>query len=796
MRNEFKFLLLFLGFALLFFYPIFKGYVPFPGDLLISENNPYSSYSFLGYSPGSFPNKAQNVDVLEQLFPWKYFSIESFKNFEIPLWNPYNFSGTPHLASIQSGTFYPLNLIFFIMPFILAWTIYILIQPVLSGFFTFLFLRELKLGQRSSLIGGLAFSFSSFLVVWMEYGNIGHAIVWLPIILWLSLKNLKNPTVLKSIAISFALAFSIFAGHLQVSMYLYAFVFIFVLYNTFLFYKKEIFSKLLLFLGIYVLAIILAAIQLFPSIELFLNSSRSEYSAERIINFLIPVQHLITAIFPDFFGNPVTRNYWITGTYIERVSYFGVIPLAFALFAVIGKKSPHVWFFLGTLIATFFLAFDSFITKFLYSLYLPPVLNSSIPTRIMFLFAFAGSVLAAFGYERFEKAENKKRILKSVFILGGIVLFSWALVILGPNLITASWVSNLNITLRNLVVPTAAFMLFLAALLLRDKLEWVKKYFFILILILTIFELYFFFHKFTPFAPKESVYPKVGAFDFIKDNQGIHRSWSYGSARISSNIQTYENIYWVEGYDPFYIKRYGELLSSSKDGKISESVSRSNADLAPGFGDKDIRENKYRQKLMNLLGVKYILHKNQIAPEVFDQTFDNTIHNLVWHENGLQIYENKAVLPRAFLVNDYAVIKDREKIIDTIYSDEFDPREAIILEEEPREKPEGELGEYSIDVKNYSGNEAIFNISSESDGFLFLSDSYFPGWKAYVNGEETKIYRTNYSFRSIYLPKGKSLVVFEYDPLSFKMGWITSLSGIALVLILAVLYFLKKRYVK
>ena len=150
---------------LFFFYPIFKGKIPFPGDLLVGEYAPYNSYNFLGYSPGGYPNKGQGFDVIRLLYPEKEFSIHSFKNLELPLWNPYNFLGNPHMASVQSGSFYPLNLIFILFPFMAAWTIFIVLQPILTGLFSFLFARELGLSMRSSVFSALVFAFSSYLIV-------------------------------------------------------------------------------------------------------------------------------------------------------------------------------------------------------------------------------------------------------------------------------------------------------------------------------------------------------------------------------------------------------------------------------------------------------------------------------------------------------------------------------------------------------------------------------------------------------------------------------------------------------
>ena len=84
-----------------------KGFIPFPGDLLLSEYQPFRSYSYHGYVAGAIPSKAQYFDVIRELYPWKTVVIGELKNGKFPLWNPYNFSGAPLLANYQSQVFYP-----------------------------------------------------------------------------------------------------------------------------------------------------------------------------------------------------------------------------------------------------------------------------------------------------------------------------------------------------------------------------------------------------------------------------------------------------------------------------------------------------------------------------------------------------------------------------------------------------------------------------------------------------------------------------------------------------------------
>lgn len=137
-----------LAAVLVFFFPIFKGNIPFPGDLLVGHYAPYNSNSYFGIAPGGVPNKGQDFDVIRMLLPWKEFAVKNLFSGTIPFWNPYNFSGTPFLANFQGATFYPFNLLFLLFPILSAWGLYIISEPILSSLFTFFLLREFGLSKK------------------------------------------------------------------------------------------------------------------------------------------------------------------------------------------------------------------------------------------------------------------------------------------------------------------------------------------------------------------------------------------------------------------------------------------------------------------------------------------------------------------------------------------------------------------------------------------------------------------------------------------------------------------------
>ena len=295
--------------ALIFFHQIFLGFMPFPGDLLVSRYQPWRSVSYLGYVSGSYPTKNQYFDVIRQIYPWKTESLNQIKNKQIPLWNPYNFSGSPLLANFQSAIFYPLNFFYFLTSQINAWTILVMLQPLLAGIFTYLFSRQIGLSKRGSLFSGVVFSYSLFMAVFTEYNTINQTILWLPLILLAVHKLTEKISKLWVIVFIFASLSSLFAGHLQLFTGVYGLA---IIYGLFLLYlKKNLGLKNLLKLLILVcLPIGFGAIQLLPTFELLNNSARVPQNYQFLINqLLIQSKDLLRFFVTDLFGNPAVGNY-------------------------------------------------------------------------------------------------------------------------------------------------------------------------------------------------------------------------------------------------------------------------------------------------------------------------------------------------------------------------------------------------------------------------------------------------------------------------------------------------------
>jgi len=163
------------------------------------------------------------------------------------------------------------------------------------------------------------------------------------------------------------------------------------------------------------------------------------------------------------------------------------------------------------------------------------------------------------------------------------------------------------------------------------------------------------------------------------------------------------------------------------------------------------------------------------------------------YDQEIKVYRNKQAFPRAFIVHNAEVVKDETAILDRMDSPAFDPRTTVVLEEDLPAEIVQTLEVIPFEegararIVDYGPGRVSIEATLESPGFLVLSDTYYPGWKASVDGQESKIYAADFLFRAVYLEGGKHSVEFIYDPLSFKVGLYLSMGtllGILLYLIL------------
>jgi hypothetical protein len=568
-------------------------------------------------------------DIITQIYPWKQITIDSIKHGQIPLWNPYSFAGTVHAGNYQSAIFSPFNLLFLLIPFIDAWSIFILLQPLLAGIGMYVLLRSLNRSKSSSLLGGIAYMFCGFITTWMAYGTLGYAALCLPWLLWQVTLFMRKQCIWSLIAIPIGVAICFFAGHFQISSYVFAAV---VAYIFFVTVSTRQWKRGALLLFFTVLGLLIASPQLFVTFDAYMASTRS---SSYIKGDVIPWRYLITLFAPDFYGNPVTRNDWF-GYYAEWASYIGIIPLLLAVFAITKKLKGHILFFaiLGSL--SLFFAYPTPLNELLYAMKIPAISTSSA-SRVIILFSFSLAALSAYGLDELIVSWKEKKVKHiSLFIMGwciGIAILWIMLFVIKPLPL-----DKLAIAKRNCILPTGLTLLTLFLM----GVGCIKKYTLYvisiaLLLMFSMFDSYRYVSKWMPFDKREYVYPELKSITFLKNVIEYDRVFG----NIGNEVSAINKFQLIEGYDAMYQGRFGEFLNAASKGIVS-----------PG-GRSVVMLDKhgvFTKEILQLLGVRFFYHRvgdgrNVWAFPVWEYP-DGQVRQ-IYKDDQYEIYEDTKAFPRA-----------------------------------------------------------------------------------------------------------------------------------------------------
>ena len=709
-------------------------------------------------------------DIFRQLYPSKILVSESIRQFQIPLWNPYNGSGMPFFATMHIGFLNPFNLLLLFFPKYIGWGIFVAIQPTLISFFTYLYCRKIGIKFIGALFSGIVFVFSGTVIVRLLFGEYAYGLWILPMLLYLLESFFENPNSKKGLIIPFSIALLFISGQPQIIAYVLVFSSLYFFYRLFQIKKESKKLSINSILSIPVLVLIgvgLIGIQLLPTIELFGQASISPSSSKFIFDrFLLPVQHLLGIFIPNYFGNQATYNYWGSGDYIETVASIGLIPCFFA-FISLGKLKNKIIdlrnFYYISIILSILLTLDWFFTRILFSVPIP-IFSTGIPSRIFGITSFCIAIIAGYGFDKWINLNRRDfgSIKKQVIIYASLV----SAIFIGTFIFYALRISCNNefilncgtIALRTTTLEAISFIIALILFVLPiilDK-KRVLKISSVGILLIVVGLGVYNSDKFLPFSKKEAILPQN---DLISQLQKIKdfRVFGLGEANIKTNFATYYKFYDPNYYDPLYNKRYGELIDFANKGKLNVVLPRSDVEIA---NDPNLKDDalKRRERLFDILSVKYlILKKSSLKPPGLEDIF--------W-QNKNWIIKNNESLPPSYFVNKIEVISDKNAILKRLFDSSFNPGQTVILETDPH--------------------------MLSTDRISIVSDNYYPGWKAYIDGKETKIYRANYTFRAIVLPKGNHQIRFSYEPESLRVGTLISLSSLGILMLIAIRTFRAK----
>lgn len=784
------------------------------------------------YAPFLFGGRVLYWGVyLLQFYPWRQLAVEQVRAGHWPLWNPYLGAGTPLAANLQTAAFYPLNVLFVLMPVERAFAWGLALHLALAGLFAYGLGRTLRLSRFGALVCGLTYSLGGYLVARWVFPTMVCAAAWLPLLLTMTEKlvgpgaaGASNPGWMAgrgapTATLALAVGLQLLAGHAQTSFYSLVIIAAFALYRL---TRRRGASgnqlrHFLLTGGRWLLAVLwgvaLATIQLLPTAELTLHSHRPGRLTDLQFAYELSFWpwRLITLVAPDFFGHPARDGYWAYGTYWEEAAYVGILPLILAGAALIAwrrRRASHrartatdparpegehdsvpgpyhpalatVPFFAALALFSLLLALGDHTPLYpLLFRYVPGFGLFQAPARLLIGYAIALPVLAGIGAETLRLTPRRHRALAFLVVLGlGMVLAGALTRWLVPGVRPSMSASTIRLGLT--LAPAAAVLL-----LQGHRLRGVRWQAAVLALIVA--DLLAFGWGSVP-GTEAGVYhyPTATATFLYGQPPGrilvapayAQRSYdqyvslrSFGSSEPDSlqelreslipNLNVPHHLPAVGNYDPLTVDLYRDLWNRIE-------------------GDRALPPDLERiLPLANLLGARYLIGDNT----------ENALSLPVLYRGGPIIYHNKAALPEAFLVGRARIVEDEATRLELLSDPGFDPRCEVLLSRPPvsgSSPPDtGNEGVctpvVAATVLRPGPDRVIIQIASDRAGHLVLTDTYYPGWQATVDGEPAEILPADHAFRAVWVGAGEHTVVFRYTPLSFRVGaWVTLAAGVVM----------------
>jgi hypothetical protein len=155
-------------------------------------------------------------------------------------------------------------------------------------------------------------------------------------------------------------------------------------------------------------------------------------------------------------------------------------------------------------------------------------------------------------------------------------------------------------------------------------------------------------------------------------------------------------------------------------------------------------------------------------------------HFRLVHSGDVKIYENLDALPRAFVVPQMMAVADDAAALTAMNDSTFDPAKVVVLNGTTGvEHAQAANLSYEANITSYDPDRVVVETTEEGDGWLVLTDAWYPGWRATVDGAPAEIMRADVLFRGVRVPAGRHRVEFTYAPMSFLVG--AGMSVVALV---------------
>lgn len=720
-------------------------------------------------------------------FPIKLLAARLINAGELPLWNPYVFSGFPLFAEMQTGVLYPGVWIFCVLPPVAAANLQMILTYSAAAVGTYGYTRRIGCTRFAALFGACTFAFGGFMVAHVGHVAMPQGAAMLPWLLW-ALDSLRAQVRLRLVAAGVAaLTLALYAGYPPGPMYLLLVGGLYAAAGGLLGRPPAGRAPYLLACAAVVaLGILLAAAQLVPALELSAQSVRAQMSFEGFTEYSLPYQQLPMLLFPFLFGGRPATPYWGAWNIWELSGYVGIAPLmlaAAALPLVRRNRQAAFWSAFAGFALLLVLGPDTPLARLMYRV--PGYNLFRAQARNLFEFDFAVAVLSALALTAASRRAQIAGAMAVALLVAGTACLAatagariWAPLAIARYGETAGrqLVAELTPAHPAVWLPLAVAAAAAAALVAVARRPSAGRC--ALLLALQLGDSWYFgdvLSRQYPTAEWLLSPPEV-----VQAVRGL--PIDPGTARVAivkpdGEAADLRSALWgvplVNGYDPFLLTRYAQFVGGMGYwGQIAP---------APAF------QNPLFLDLLNTRWV--VLMHPAPAPGALDEPLADPERWTQYRTTErYTVLENRLARPRAWLVGRTVALApdDALRAMRTgRFADgqPFDPSRIAVIEDGPG-KDYGDVGSgAAVAVVSYRPNAIEMLTRSAASAFLVASEIDYPGWHAYVDGAAVPITRTDYVLRGLEVDAGEHRVRMVFAPRSVPIGLaISALTAGALVI--------------
>jgi len=729
-----------------------NGWQPFPGQPL----------------PPAPDFRADPGASVWQLEPWGEVAHRAYTDGDFPLWNPYEGAGAPLAANMASAALDPLLFAVYLHPTPLVWDLSIIGAFIFGAAAAYLFGRVLGLRVVAAVVGSAAFSLSGWFFMYSN-NHFSRSYVFLPVLFLLVELTLRTRRWWPVFALGVAVAENIYIGMPEASFFVIGPA---AVYATARLWQERrtmpVHISLARLGGGSVLGLMLAAPLLLLFLEyepLSFNIHKPEDNRGSEADPAMGILHLIAPWFPGAPEPPAGPRTW-----------FGAAVAVSALAAVSGRhvtKRLHAWLFLVLGVAVLVKSYDFHVLEWVGRL---PVAKLIVfPTFAAPVASFAFAMLAGIGVQVLWDRDLRIRRFLTLLTLALIVL-----------VVVLSKTDRLRVIVeeRQTVWGRAALfaVLAIAAVMVAS---WLGRRWAATVLAgAIIFEL-FWLAPFTIYGQRADPFLTPGWMPLVRAAQGAEPySRVLGvDAKLYPDTAGALGLYDIRALDALYVGRYWRYVRTFV---LPEAYDRFTGDEGP-------LPRLHGNPMFDALGVRAVLSEQDLGPV--------PSLRLLGRDRDTRVYKKIDAYPRAWVVHKVHLVGEEDEAFDFLKArahrrddafivDSFDPRLEAVVEHDGNTTDDRlrvlQSGPDActtrrpdrVSIQRYSGDSVSLRVNAGCAGLLVLPDTYFPGWKATVNGRDRTIYPTDGAFRGVTVPEGTSQVEFRYEPRGFSIGVVLAAAGL------------------